>query len=83
VEAGSTLAPWSTDRSTPRSAFAAGEKEEIRRRLRQRPSSPFVALRAAPGVEHAEPELAIEVQYLERTHAGHLRHASFKGLTAS
>jgi bifunctional non-homologous end joining protein LigD len=63
--------------------FAAGEKEEIRRRLRQRPSSPFVALRVAPGVEHAEPELAIEVQYLERTPAGHLRHASFKGLAAS
>jgi bifunctional non-homologous end joining protein LigD len=63
--------------------FAAGEMDAIRRRLRRRPSSPFVGLRPSRSVEHAEPHLAIDVQYLERTPAGHLRHASFKGLTAT
>lgn len=63
--------------------FGPGEKDEIRRRLRPRAASPFVGWRARRGVEYAEPELAVEVQYLERTPAGHLRHASFKGLAAS
>jgi ATP-dependent DNA ligase len=31
-------------------------------------------------VEHAEPEVVVEVRYLERTARGLLRHATFEGV---
>jgi bifunctional non-homologous end joining protein LigD len=60
--------------------FAWGQLEEIRGRLQRRASSPFVGFRGRRDVEHAEPEIEVEVQYLERTAGGYLRHASFKGI---
>jgi bifunctional non-homologous end joining protein LigD len=61
--------------------FAWGQLEEIRGQIRRRASSPFAGIRGWRDVEHAEPEIEVEVQYLERTSVGNLRHASFKGFT--
>lgn len=69
-------------------SVGTGFKAEDHRRIlemlrsRQRKSSPFAEKTGKREAVYVEPELVAEVEFLEWTHGGVLRHPSFKGLRA-